>query len=442
MTLNGSSGSSLPEGEANGSSFVRLVAFYLPQFHPIKENDEWWGRGFTEWTNVTKAEPLFPGHHQPQLPTDLGFYDLRLREVRREQIRLAKSYGIDAFCYHYYWFSGKRLLEAPLEDMLKDPESDMPFCLCWANENWSRRWNGGEQDVLIEQKYRSEDAQEFIRDVTRYLSDARYLRVDGKPLLIVYRAQEIPDVHAAVNVWRKHCRAVGIGEIHLCAALTFGNFNYSQFGFDSGVEFPPHNRTLLGVNCINGKVRFHRAFKGCAMMFHELASAYLNRNHDGQNIFRGVLPSWDNTARSQERALFFLNGTPRNYEFWLSQTIRLTRRRYPNSDRLVFINAWNEWAEGCHLEPDRKFNRDFLEATLRAKKGRTMLTGFPDIDVPEEATVNLRSFFGDLKEVIQRHAFLLLRRGYNVLEKMLARTPRLKRLLKGALFGRRQSGGV
>lgn len=425
-----------PSGESRNTSEVRLVAFYLPQFHPIKENDEWWGKGFTEWTNVTAAQPLFPGHHQPQLPTELGFYDLRLRASRRAQIRLAQSYGIDAFCYHYYWFSGKRLLEAPLEDMLNDPESDMPFCLCWANENWSRRWNGSEQDVLIRQQHHPEDALHFVRDITPYISDSRYLKVDGKPILIVYRPQLIQDIQEVVATWRAYCRSIGIGEIHLCAALVFNNLDYEQFGFDSGVEFPPHNRDRLGVRYVTNKLRFYRPFKGGAMMTHELANAYLNRNMTGQNIFRGVFPSWDNTARRKNTALFFLNGTPGNYEFWLDQAIRKTKAAHPKEDRLVFINAWNEWAEGCHLEPDNKFHKGFLEATLRAKQGETVLRKFPDTELPKEAVADFFSFVDELKKDFLKYYFFAAARINGSARSFMAPLRKLQRFLKRPISGK------
>lgn len=409
---------------------VRLVAFYLPQFHPIRENDEWWGKGFTEWTNVTKAQPLFPGHHQPHLPAELGFYDLRVREVRREQINLAKSYGIDAFCYYYYWFSGKRLLDTPLEDMLNDPGSDMPFCLCWANENWTRRWNGGEQDVLIEQEYRAEDAQKFIRDITPYIRDPRYLKVDGKPILLIYRPQVIPEILEVVKVWREYCAQAGIGEIHLSAVLTFGNFDYECFGFDSGVQFPPHNRQELGVRYVNQQIRFSTPFDGGVMLFHELANAYLSKTDKGRNIFRGVFPSWDNTARSRHRALIFLNGSPGNYEYWLDQAIKKTQKDYPIHDRLIFINAWNEWAEGCHLEPDRKYDKAFLEATLRAKQGNTYSSTFPHTQVPVEAGVKLRAFIVELRRDLDKHYSFLKAILYEQLKRILVSNPRLKRAMR------------
>lgn len=419
---------------------VRLVAFYLPQFHPIKENDEWWGKGFTEWTNVTKAEPLFPGHQQPHLPTELGFYDLRVREVRREQISLAKNYGVDAFCYYYYWFSGKRLLETPLEDMLADTESDMPFCLCWANENWTRRWNGGEQDILIEQQYRAEDALEFIKGIAAYIKDPRYLKIDGKPILLIYRPQLIPDTKKTVSVWREYCAQSGIGEIHLSAVLTFGNFDYEKFGFDSGVEFPPHNRHELGARYVNQQIRFYRPFDGGAMMFHELATAYLKRVYQDKNIFRGVFPSWDNTARSKHRALVLLNGTPGNYEYWLDQAIKKTQKEYPEKARLVFINAWNEWAEGCHLEPDSSFEKGFLEATLRAKRGHTCLTTFPHAKIPEEARIRLRALLTELGNDLDKYGSFLKAILYEQLKKILLHNPKLKQLMR-TVFARFTAAG-
>ncbi len=354
----------------------KLIAFYLSQFHPIPENDEWWGKGFTEWTNVTKAEPLYDGHYQPHLPADFGFYDLRVRETRHEQIRLAKEFGIEGFCYHYYWFSGKRLLEKPFNDMLADPDSDMPFCICWANENWTRRWDAAENQILIAQNYTDEDDLNFIKDIIPVIQDSRYIQIDGAPFIIVYRPQQLPDPNKTVAIWREYARSVGIEKLHLCAALTHGNTDYTQFGFDSGIEFPPHN--LEGVSTLNNELNFQNEFSGYAFSYESIAESYLARTYDDRVVFKTVFPSWDNTARCGNRSVLVTNSTPLNYEYWLDRTIKLTRKKYPNQESFVFINAWNEWAEGCHLEPDRKYGHQFLEATLRAASKSSNLKSFPD----------------------------------------------------------------
>jgi lipopolysaccharide biosynthesis protein len=377
----------------------RLIAFYLTQFHPTPENDLWWGKGFTEWTNVTKAEPLFAGHLQPHLPTDFGFYDLRLRETRRDQIKTAKEYGIDGFCYHYYWFSGKRILNSPLDDMLQDKDSEMPFCLCWANENWTRRWDAAEHEVLIAQKYLPNDDLNFIKSLIPFFKDSRYIRIDEKPFLIVYRPQHLPDAKNTLLVWRKHCKSIGIGEIYICAALVHGNENYEQYGFDSGVEFPPHN--LKSAN-INDQIKFYSLFKGNLMEYSAIATSYLNRVYKNSKVFKTVFPSWDNTARTKERSLVVLNGHPENYEYWLSSTIDMVKEKQ-NGEQLVFINAWNEWAEGCHLEPDRWFGHGFLEATLSAKNGVRRFSTFPHIGLTHEENVAHKTFLKDLTAVFTYH---------------------------------------
>ena len=393
--------------EAGGGRLqVMLLAFYLPQFHPTPENNLWWGKGFTEWTNVTRAEPLFPGHYQPHLPGELGFYDLRLRETRHEQISLAKEYGIDGFCYYYYWFSGTRILNKPLDDMLADPESDMPFCLCWANENWTRRWDGADHEILIAQKYLPTDDVEFIKSVFPFLHDPRYIRIDGAPFLIVYQPQHLPDPRRTLDTWRAWCEQNGIGRIHLCAALTNDNEDYSKLGFDSGLQFPPHNRKC---GSINERVDFYAPFHGCIVEYPELAQSYLDETYPHANVFRTVCPSWDQTARVGPRAFIALNGTPENYEYWLKESIRKTAADFPGQERFVFINAWNEWAEGCHLEPDRRYQRQFLEATLRAKTNRSEKQAFETTGVPKplepqtSAAAKLTQVQHDLeRETLQR----------------------------------------
>jgi lipopolysaccharide biosynthesis protein len=407
----------------------RLIAFYLTQFHPVPENDAWWGKGFTEWTNVTKAKPLFDGHEQPHLPTDLGFYDLRVRATRHEQIRMAKQYGIDGFCYHYYWFSGTRLLNQPLDDMLADPDSDMPFCLCWANENWTRRWDAAEHEVLIAQRYLPQDDINFIKGLIPVFSDSRYIRVDGAPFLIVYRPQHLPDAKKTVAIWRDYCRSVGIGEIHVCAALTHGNEDYAQFGFDSGVEFPPHN---LGCPNVADQISFYEPFRGYVVDYQAIAESYLERKYAHRNVFRSVFPSWDNTPRTGNRGVIVLGGTPANYEFWLAESMRKARQDFPNQDRLVFVNAWNEWAEGCHLEPDRKHGHGFLEGTLRARNGLSTLPGFAKGESSPPNQGKKRSLRRDLREVATYHSFALV----GQLAGWLKRYSRLRKIVRWVLNAR------
>src|SRR6266478_4409438 len=358
---------------------MKLVAFYLPQFHPIPENDLSWGEGFTEWSNTTKAKPLFEGHYQPHLPADLGFYNLRVRQARRDQIKLARDYGIDAFCYHYYWFSGKRLLHEPLDDMLQDEGSEMPFCLCWANENWTRRWDGSEHEVLIAQKYRPEGDVEFAKSLIPFFRDRRYLRKAGAPILIVYCPQQLPNSKESTKIWRAYCRSAGVGELYLICALTRGNDNYEKYGFDAGVEFPPHAVTATNHA---PDVNFRDQFRGVVLNYPEVAACYLMRTYPWPHVYKTVFPSWDNTARRGLWAMIVVNGTPQNYEFWLKEAIRVTTERQSDNQSFVFINAWNEWAEGCHLEPDGRYGREFLEATLRVKEGLSTAEDYADVLVP------------------------------------------------------------
>jgi len=343
---------------------VKPIAFYLPQFHPIPENDQWWGRGFTEWRNVSKATPNFQGHYQPKLPGELGFYDLRSIDIQKRQVQLAKKYGIYGFCFYYYWFNGKRLLERPVNQFIKTG-IDFPFCICWANENWTRCWDGKESDILIEQRYDNEWDNQFINDLIPMFHDNRYIRVDGKPLLIIYRVNLLPDPKKTADMWRFKCREKGIGEIFLAVTQSFGITDPRPYGFDGAVEFPMHH---LGDSEIDQKALqiTNPEFNGKVFDYRIAAQLMMQRPKPNYPLFKTVVPSWDNTARKQNEGHIFINSSPEAYRNWLENIIKGTRRNFDENNRFVFINAWNEWAEGNYLEPDRQYGYAYLDATAEA----------------------------------------------------------------------------
>jgi GT2 family glycosyltransferase len=352
------------KSELNQLNKIKLIAFYLPQFHPIPENDLWWGKGFTEWTNVTKAKPNFEGHYQPQLPADLGFYDLRVPEVREEQANLAKKYGIYGFCYYYYWFNGKRLLHTPLDEVLKTGKPDFPFCICWANENWTRCWDGGNSELLMAQQHSHEDDLNFIKNLVPAFNDKRYIRINSKPLLLIYRADLLPNPQKTTEIWRNHCLKEGIGEIFIAYTQSFSLAKcLSVSGFDAGVEFPPHN---LGPTIPVPDHNINTNFSGVYYDYKDIVHNFINKPHSKFNIFRSVLPSWDNTARRQNNSHIIINSTPEYYEKWLKNIVNETRAFKFGDEKIVFIVAWNEWAEGNYLEPNTKYGHKYLEATKNA----------------------------------------------------------------------------
>lgn len=344
-------------------SSVKLLAFYLPQFHPFPENDAWWGKGFTEWTNVSKAKPNFKEHYQPHLPIHNGFYDLRVPEVMAEQARLAKNYGIYGFNFYYYWFDGKVLMHKPFEILLEHKEIDINYCITWANENWTRRWDGAEHDILIGQNHCEEDSTRFIEHLYQYFRDERYIKIDNKPVLIIYRANIIPDMAETINLWRRKVLEAGFEGIYLIAAETFGFKNPQECGFDAGMEFPPH---AVKSNKINDSLEItNEAFDGTIYSYDEVVrNVFLEREPEHKR-FRAAMLSWDNTARKQNHSHIFANFSMVKYKQWLSHiaTQVYNNPKYPKDEKIVFINAWNEWAEGTHLEPDRERGYAYLQTT-------------------------------------------------------------------------------
>ncbi len=342
---------------------VRIAAFYLPQFHPIPENDRWWGKGFTEWSRVTRARPQFAGHYQPHLPERLGFYDLRLPETRARQAALARRHGVHAFCYYYYWFGTRTLLERPLAEMLASGEPELPFFLCWANENWTRRWDGAERRLLIAQRYGPELDAALIEDLMPFFRDHRYLRIRGAPVLVVYRPGAIPEPRATTARWRRAAREHGLPDLHLVAALTFGLQDPRPLGFDAAVEFPPHGENLPENACAVAGVEPN--FSGEVVDFRKVVSRRIAMPAPPFRLYRTAMAGWDNTPRLGQRAVVFHDASPAAYEEWLRALVTAARLGHPDH-RLVFVNAWNEWSEGAHLEPDARFGMGYLEATRRA----------------------------------------------------------------------------
>jgi len=348
---------------SNYATDIKTVAFYLPGFHQVAENDLWWGKGFTEWTNTKKARPFFKGHYQPREPhDDIGYYDLSDVEVLRKQVRLAKQHGIYGFCFYYYWFSGKCLLEKPLNNLLEHTDIDMNFCLCWTNENWTRRWDGKDKEILIEQKYEERDPLNFIKDIKKYLADKRYITIDGKPLILIYKISEIPDVGKTVAIWRDYCRENGVGEIAVFAilhGLIDSDSIIKEHIFDGFIEFPPHryfSHDLLYYN---------------KMMICDYAKS-LETNQNEQlscKYYRTLMLGWDNTARLGDRSTIFSNFSIKTYYDYFKRHINYTRRHFDSDRRFIFINAWNEWSEGTYLEPDKQYGYAFLNMTSRALFG-------------------------------------------------------------------------
>ena len=366
---------------------MKFVAFYLPQYHQIPENDEWWGKGFTEWFNVKNAKPLFKNHNQPEQPYNYDYYDLLDPEVMRNQSQLALKYGVDAFCYYHYWFDGKLLLEKPLENMLNDKTIKISFCFCWANESWARTWDGHDTNYLIKQNY-EESKDKIIQHyeyVSQFFKDDRYLKEDNKPIIIIYKPHLIKNINDMVSIWNTMAIADGFD------GLYWGYQHPSAFeyidkltDFNFGIEFEPlytdyliegHRAHIHGIRrllygmyhplWLLKKIKKRIMKLPSIRDYDEIWHLIIDRHPVTQNIFAGAFPSWDNTPRKAERGIVYFGASPKKFEEYLSKQIKHAKKEYKNE--YLFINAWNEWGEGAHLEPDHKNRMQYLEALERAK---------------------------------------------------------------------------
>jgi lipopolysaccharide biosynthesis protein len=349
-------------------------AFYLPQFHRCEENDRFWGPGFTEWTNVVRALPRFLGHYQPRLPGDLGFYDLTVEDVIRRQVDIARNYGLTGFMFYFYWFGGKTVLESPIRTFLRRKDLDHKFFLMWANENWTRRWDGKEQDVLLAQTYHEDEPERFIAHVAEYFEDDRYLKVDGRPVLGVYRPSQIPKVLAVTDRWRSECVRLGFKEPYLISALAFEESEPRTIGFDATMEFPPHQYRMgrkEGPADIRSRLLpFHEALQGNIFHYAGLIKSQLTVFSRDYRMYRTALPGWDNTARRKDgKGLVITGGTPKMFSEWITALLREEMARRNEPLRMICFNAWNEWAEGAYLEPDSYYGYAYLNALYEALAG-------------------------------------------------------------------------
>lgn len=368
---------------------TRLFAYYLPQYHPVKENNLWWGNGFTEWSNVTKAVPLFRGHNQPRLPADLGFYDLRVPEVREHQAELARSAGIEGFVYYHYWFGdGRRLLERPFKEVLQTGKPDLPFMLCWANETWKGVWFGTSMGkLLMEQVYPGRmDYVRHFRELIPAFTDSRYCKVDGKPVFTVYRPQAIPDISEFVDVFREEAHKSGIGEIYLLAGDKHAGLPPASYEFDgvvsnrwnnawqeANVIFPKEKAPLLHQmeQLIRTAIRNpnpHLRTTPYKVNYGKFSKQLTDWKVEEYDYFPLIVPDWDNTARIQKRSLILTNSTPELWSWQVRKALSYSDR-YPADRKFVFIKSWNEWAEGNYLEPDQRWGHGYLNALQEELRG-------------------------------------------------------------------------
>lgn len=354
---------------ADAGEVVRALAFHLPQFHPIRENDEWWGKGFTEWTNVARSQPLFHGHYQPHIPADLGFYDLRVPEVRAAQAELAGRFGIHGFCYYHYWFHGQRLLERPVNEILASGQPDFPFCLCWANEPWSRRWLGEQRDVLMEQRHSKEDDVAHARWLACAFADPRYIRVAGRPLFLIYRPTHLPDPQGTAETLRTTVMKEGLPDPWLVGVDAHCLSDTRELGLDWNLAFEPQLSVLpdfMDDRPTFGKWRrnLRQGVLSSRLKLYDDAEARRAMNRIARTYphYPCCYVGWDNSPRRGANGIVFINPAMDQFERDLAAKVEAAHK---SPGKLVFINAWNEWAEGNHLEPDLKHGHAYLEAVRR-----------------------------------------------------------------------------
>ena len=344
---------------------ARLIAYYLPQYHQIPENDEWWGKGFTEWTNVARAKPLFKGHYQPHIPADLGFYDLRVPETREAQAEMAEEHGIEAFCYWHYWFNGRKILERPFNEVLSSKQPAFKFCLAWANQTWSGIWHGASDQIFIEQTYPGmDDHTAHFYTLLKAFSDERYVTIDGKPLFVIYQPWLLPDSKRVTDLWQELAIKAGLKGLYIVGEARHANtWKPQDHGYNAAIINSLEDM-MSAIYLRYLVVRLRRRYHGLRHLpniykYKELVNSPLPHSPSGVESFPTILPNWDNTPRSGKRGIVFHGSNPELFRIHVKQELAKVADRH-EEHRIVFIKSWNEWAEGNHLEPDQKFGKSYL----------------------------------------------------------------------------------
>ena len=352
---------------------ARVIAFYLPQFHPTPENDKWWGKGFTDRTTVGKARPLFKKHYQPRVPADLGYYDLRLPETRKAQADMARAYGIEGFCYWHYWFgNGKQLLQRPFQEVLKSGEPDFPFCLAWANHSWEDKQfsKDGGHKILMEQLYPGDE--DYILHFNALLpafKDPRYIRVHGNPMFVIYNPAEIPNPARFISLWQQLASDHGF-RIHFVGHTSKPQelIRYRKWGFDATIMirlFDVFKKDFSLLERINAKLQRVMLNQGRRIEYSRAARYFYGTEERADDCYPSIIPNWDHSPRSGRAAHILIRSTPEKFRKHASDSFDNIAHK-DREDRIVFLKSWNEWAEGNYMEPDLKFGRGYLEALKQA----------------------------------------------------------------------------
>ena len=350
----------------NKSVKAKVMAYYLPQYHAFAENDAFWGKGFTEWRNVVRGMPRFEGHRQPRIPRDLGFYSLNEVDTLRRQFDMARSAGIHGFCFYHYWFDGRRVMESPMEKLLADPSLDIPFSIMWANENWSRTWDGNEAELLLKQTYQFEDEIAFVDDLARHFKDKRYIQIDGRPIFFIYRASSIPDTAGTISRWRDLLEKRHDLRPLFFMAQSFDDENPRKYGFDGAIEFPPHKILDTGSEITKDVRLLDPDFSGMIFDYEKIVAEAIVPRRVRYPLIRTILPSWDNDARRPGRSTIIANSTPKAFGLWARHALEQAQAQRVFGEAIICVNAWNEWAEGAYLEPDTHFGGAYLNELSRA----------------------------------------------------------------------------